>query len=87
MTYNDNKGMVVVVSKNHCPNCTVVKTVFDDWENIPYEEINIEFEENLDLLLALKEKGFQTLPIVIWKDKIYTHGEINEFLKDYKGTL
>lgn len=59
---------VVLYSKNGCGKCIFTKRWLDE-NQIPYKEINVSYD--LDSLTLLKEKGYNSLPVVSinnWED-------------------
>jgi bacteriocin-like protein len=53
--------MLVVYSKNNCPNCVKLKNQLKMW-NVEYTEQNIE--ENMDARNFVVDQGHRTAPVL-----------------------
>ena len=58
--------MITVYSKPNCELCEMTKEILKV-HYVEFEEINVE--ENEEALEIIKEKGFETLPVVIVSNK------------------
>ena len=60
--------MIKLYTRTICPKCMLVKTLLDGAE-IPYETINLDFDEKAEQ--ELKDKGFMGLPIALDEGEYY----------------
>lgn len=68
--------MIVLFTKNGCPNCVLAKTLLDE-EGVEYETRNIE--EDQEALQQLSNMGLRSLPQVFKDNSLVPNG--------YKGLL
>ena len=59
---SNNMNNVIVYSKNNCMQCKMTKRFLKE-HNVPFEERNINQEPQY--LDALKQQGFQSVPVVM----------------------
>lgn len=63
--------MIVLFTKNGCPNCVLAKTLLDE-EEIEYQTRNIE--EDLEALQELTSYGLRSLPQVFKDNSLVPNG-------------
>ena len=65
--YTNNPTKIVMYSTQYCPDCTRAKAFFDA-NNIPYERVLIEGNQEATEFVMKMNNGYRSVPTIIFPD-------------------